>query len=327
MRAMELSSYIAYLLSEPGKISCVRASEILSVSHDEINRLLLSGQWGGKDLFDAVRGGLDLSGGILSVDDSVLDKPFTNPETTELVAFFWSGRHHKTVKGINLIVLFYTDRTGKGFPVNFRIYRHKEEKSKHDYFQDMVKECLQWGIHPAWVTADSWYASIENLKFLRNMEVGVMMGLEANRIVSTMPHTYEKIGQIENIPEDGLFTHLKGFDFIKVFRTVDTEGHARHYGMYLPDKQNCQHIRKEDFKQVKQQHWHIEECFRTIKQQCHAQNFFLRNTQGIQNHIFCVLRAFQRLTWMENDKIIYNVYALQRKLFMEAQKQFVLNYA
>lgn len=324
---MELSSYIAYLLSEPRKISCVRASEILSVSHDEINRLLLSGQWGGKDLFESVKDGLDLIGGTLSVDDSVLDKPFTNPDTTELVAYFWSGRHHKTVKGINLIVLFYTDRTGNGFPVNFRIYRHKEEKSKHDYFQEMVKECWQCGIRPAWVTADSWYASIENLKFLRNMEVGIMMGLESNRIVSTMPHTYEKIGQLENIPEDGLFTHLKGFDFIKVFRTVDTKAHARHYCMYLPDKQNCQHIKKEGFKRVKTEHWHIEECFRTIKQQCHAQDFFFRSTQAIQNHIFCVLRAFQRLTWMANDKIIYNVYALQRKLFVEAQKQFILNYA
>jgi hypothetical protein len=324
---MEAGSYIAYLLSEPRKVSCVKASEVLEISHDEINRFLLSNQFSGKDLFAAVQQGLSLSGGVLSVDDSVLDKPFTNPATTELVGYFYSGRHHKTVKGINLITLFYTDPTGLGFPVNFRIYRPEENKRKHDYLQEMVKECWQWGLRPAWVSADSWYASIENLKFLRNQEVGFLLGLEANRIVSTTAGCYEQVGQIEHLPEDGLLTHLKGFDFVKVFRTVDTEDHVRHYAMYLPDRQKCEQISRKQFQQVKAQHWHVEECFRTIKQECHAQDFFVRRTQAIQNHIFCVLRAFQRLTWMAQDKILENVYALQRKLFLQVQREFIYNFA
>ena len=105
-------------------MSCVKASEVLEVSHDEINRFLLSSRFTGKDLFEAVKQGLCLEGGVLSVDDSVLDKPFTDPATTELVDYFWSGRHHKVVKGISLITLFYTDPPGVGLPVNFRVYRH-----------------------------------------------------------------------------------------------------------------------------------------------------------------------------------------------------------
>jgi len=168
---VESASYIAYLLSEPRKVSCVKTSAVLAVSHDEINRFLLSHEFLGKDLFAAVKQGICLRGGVLSVGDSVLDKPFTNPVTTELVGYFYSGRHHQTVKGINLITLFYTDPAGLGFSVNFRIYRHQENKTKHDYFQEMVKECGHWGLRPAWVSADSWYASIENLKFLINQEV------------------------------------------------------------------------------------------------------------------------------------------------------------
>ena len=324
---MESAQYIAYLLSEPRKVSCMKASEVLEVSHDEINRFLLSSHFTGKDLFEAVRQGLELEGGVLSVDDSVLDKPFTDPDTTELVAFFYSGRHHRTVKGISLITLFYTDSAGLGFPVNFRVYRHQEGKTKHVYFQEMVKECFAWGLRPAWVSADSWYASIENLKFLRNQEVGFLVGLEANRTVSTTPGCYEQVGKIELVPQEGLYTHLKGFDFVKVFRTVDTEGHVRHYAMYLPDRDGCRQISREIFKEVKAKHWQVEECFRTIKQGCHAQHFFVRQTQAIQNHLFCVLRAFQRLTWMSHDKIIVNVYALQRKLFLQAQREFISNYA
>ncbi len=184
---MESAQYIAYLLSEPRKVSCVKASEVLEVSHDEINRFLSGNSFTGKDLFEAVKQGLNLKGGVLSANDSVLDKPFTEPETTELVDFFYSGRHHRVVKGVSLITLVYTDASGVGFPVNFRVYRHQEGKTKHDYFREMLQECWQWGLRPAWVSADSWYASIENLKFLRNQEAGFLVGLEANRIVSTAP--------------------------------------------------------------------------------------------------------------------------------------------
>lgn len=324
---MEAASYIAYLLSEPRQVSCVRASAVLEISHDEVNRFLLSNNFTGKELFAAVKAGLCLAGGTLSVDDSVLDKPFTALESTELVDYFWSGRHHQTVKGISLIALFYTDPSDLRFPVNFRVYRHQDGKSKHDYFQEMVKECFEWGLRPAWISADSWYASIQNLKFLRNQEVGFMVGLEANRIVSTQPGNYEQVGQIVDLPQQGLFTHLKGFDFVKVFRTVDRQGHVRHYAMYLPDQEQCRQISRKDFEQLKQQHWHVEEFFRTVKQECHAQDFFLRNTQAIKNHLFCVLRAFQRLVWMSQDKIIQNVYALQKKLFLQVQREFIHNYA
>ncbi len=324
---MESAQYIAYLLSEPRKASCVKASEVLEVSHDEINRFLLSSEFTGKDLFEAVKPGILLKGGTLSVDDSVLDKPFTDPATTELAGYFYSGRHHKVVKGVSLVTLFYTDASGLGFPVNFRIYRHQEGKSKHGYFQQMVKECWRWGLRPAWVSADSWYASVENLKFLRDKEVGFLVGLEANRIVSTAPGCHEQVGSIEQMPEEGLFTHLKGFDFAEVFRTVDTEGHARHYAMYLPDRDKCGLITREQFHEVKARHWHVEECWRAVKQQCHAQDFFVRGTRAIKNHIFCVLRAFQRLTWMTQDKIIENLYALQRKLFLKVQREFVRNFA
>ena len=121
------------------------------------------------------------------------------------------------------------------------------------------------GLAPGLGECDSWYASIANLKFLRNQEVGFLIGLEANRNVSTAPSCYKQVGRIEAIPEEGLLTHLKGFDFVKVFRTVNTDNHARHYGMYLPDRQKCSQIKRKQFQEVKAQHWQIKKCFRTIK--------------------------------------------------------------
>ena len=44
---MEASEYIAYLLSEAGKSSCVRGGKVLQISHDEVNRFLANSDFSG----------------------------------------------------------------------------------------------------------------------------------------------------------------------------------------------------------------------------------------------------------------------------------------
>jgi len=78
----------------------VRLAEILEeLSHDSVNRFLLPEQYTPQDLFDEVKGELLWYGGTISVDDSVVDKPYRAPRKTELVGYFWSGKHKRTVKG------------------------------------------------------------------------------------------------------------------------------------------------------------------------------------------------------------------------------------
>jgi hypothetical protein len=323
---MEASEYIAYLLCEAGKSSCVRSGKVLQISHDEVNRFLTGSDFGGKDLFARAKGALLLAGGVLSVDDTVIDKPYSNPAATELVGFFWSGLHHKSVKGINLLVLNYTDPNGISLPVNWRVYRYSDHKTKNDYFRQMVNEVWSWGLRPAWVTADSWYSSIENLRFLRDKEVGFLVGLESSRLISTEPHHYESVGETV-IPAAGLYTHLKGFDFVQVFQTVDTEGHQRYYALYGNQQHPTSSADLVLFKALKQQHWHIEQAFRAIKQLIHAGHFFVRRTTAIQTHLYCVLRALQRLSLWAKDEVIQSIYQLHNQLFLQAQRQFIQNFA
>jgi len=75
----------------------------MGISHDSVNRFLYREAYTPLDLFEEVRGTLNLKGGTLSVDDTVLEKPYS--QYMELVGYFWSGKHHRTVKGINLITL------------------------------------------------------------------------------------------------------------------------------------------------------------------------------------------------------------------------------
>jgi hypothetical protein len=204
---MTVEQYMSYLLSSPSGSSCVQAAEVLEVSHDEVNRFLLQGNYTGKDLYEKAIVHLVAAGGTLSGDDSVLDKPYSGLGTG-LITYLYSGKHHRAVKGIGLITLLYTDLKGVSLPVNFRVYDKQLGKTKNDYFQEMIKQVLQWGLRPAIVTADSWYASTANFKFLRNQELSFLFAIEKNRIISNEPGQYQQVSTA-CIPQEGLYTHLR----------------------------------------------------------------------------------------------------------------------
>ena len=69
--------YTLFLLCEPKYVSCVRLAQILgNLSHDSINRFLWREDYTPKDLFDEVAPQIELEGGTLSVDDTVIDLTF-----------------------------------------------------------------------------------------------------------------------------------------------------------------------------------------------------------------------------------------------------------
>lgn len=119
------------------------------------------------------------------------------------------------------------------------------------------------------------YSSLDNravdrLKFLKNLEVSIYMGLEkigspSDRIVSCQPSVYEQVGQVE-IPWEGWYTHLKGFGFVQVFQTVAQDGDVRYYMIYKPqtDISQPEPVSREAFEQVRLQHWHVESFFRLV---------------------------------------------------------------
>jgi hypothetical protein len=107
----------------------------------------------------------------------VIDKLYSDPEKAELIDYFWSGKHKKVVKGINVVTLYYTDLNGVSIPANYRIVNKNERKTKHDYFLEMLAEVEAWGLKPSVVTGDSWYASKDNLNILKDKALGGLFAL------------------------------------------------------------------------------------------------------------------------------------------------------
>ena len=313
-----------FLLSEPKHGGCSRLAEILGdVSHDSVNRFLLRERYEPQDLFNIVKSIINLKGGILSVDDTVVEKLYSNPKCAELIGYFWSGKYHKSIKGLSLITLYYSDIQGNSLPINYRIYDKKEGKSKNDYFREMLIEAIAWGLRPRLVTGDSWYSGVENLKFLRNQKLGFLFGVEKNRTVSNEPGKYSQVGNLE-ISEEGLITHLKEFGFVKLFRKDFKKEDSRHYIFYLPDAQKLKQISRSELITIHDTHWGIEAFHRAIKQVCGVCRLMVRNSHAIKTHIFCSLQAFVRLELMRSEKAIANWYEVQRKLFINVVREYIL---
>jgi hypothetical protein len=315
-----------FLLAESKYPGCTRLAEILGgMSHDSVNRFLVRERYEPKDLFDEVKLDINLSDGTLSGDDTVIDKPYSDPQLTELIGYFWSGKHHRVVKGIQLITLYYTDVTGKSVPVIYRLYNKQERKTKNDYLREMIVEVLGWGLQPKLVTTDAWYSSRENLNFLKNKDLGCLMGVAKNRKVSINGQDYIQVQHLE-IPDEGLVVHLKSFGRVKVFRRTFKNKDDRYYIMSLPNKDECLLITRAEFKALHSIHWGIECYHRAIKQVCGIERFMVRTTEAIHTHFFSSIRAFTKLELMRAEELIENWYEIQRNLSLQVARDFILEH-
>ena len=214
------------------------------------------------------------------------------------------------MKGINLVTLYYTDLTGRHMPVNYRICDKSEGKTKNDYFREMLIEVLAWGLKPAFVTGDSWYSCVKNLKTIKNHQTGFMFAVEKNRTVSLEKGQWQQVQNLE-IPDDGLDIWLKDFGKVRLFRTT-LKDQCRHYAVYLPEDVPFQ---RNDFTLIHDQHWQIDQYHRAIKQVCHIEHFQVRNERPVRNHIFASILSFVYLQKMQIAQEFTNIYQHQREMF------------
>ena len=318
-----IEMYVRYLISEPMRTTCTGFSEVLGdTSHDSINRFLLREHYTPEDLFNDVRGRLNIHGGVLSVDDMVVDKPYSDPFKSDLIGYYWSGKHKRVVKGINIITLYYTDPHGFCAPVNFRIYDPNDNKTKNEYFREMLEEALLWGLKPFWVTGDCWYSGLENLKFVRKYGLSLLFCIESNRIISIDKGTYIQVQAIKSWDVNGVKVYLKGFGMVKVFRQKCSNAY-RYYAIALPKIEMLDGFTDGDFKRAHNAHWNIERFHRATKQLCNIEKFQVRNSISIRNHIFCSLISFIKLETARVNNIICNWYQLKKDLFIEIVRDFI----
>ena len=302
--------YINFLIAAQRVFSTVEAAKVSpdklrQPAHDAYTRLLQRTPPDSTALWFEVEPLVQRKSGVLVIDDSTLDKPYARHMA--LVTRHWSGKHHQVVQGINLVSLVWSDGDAR-LPCDFRLYNKDQDGlSKNDHFQHLVTQARERGFEPEVVAFDSWYASLPNLKLLRDYEWRWLTQLKSNRQVS-VDHSGNRAVSELIIPVNGLIVHLKGYGWIKVFRTVGTNGDAEYWATNQLD------MTIQQAADYALDAWQIEVYHRGLKQFTGIERGQFRLEIAQRNHIGLAIRAFVRL----------ETHRLQRQLsYFEAKSAII----
>jgi hypothetical protein len=291
--------YIHFLIAAQNAFTCTEAARSAPESpdppaHDAFTRLLKREPPETEALWEEAKTLVESEGGLLVVDDTTLDKPYSRK--MELVHRHWSGKHHRVVSGINLATLLWSD--GQALvPTDFRVYdKPNDGLTKNDHFREMMERAKKRSFRPRYVLFDSWYSSLDNLKAIRSHGWRWLCRLKSNRLVNPDKSGNVAIGETD-IPDEGRVAHLKAYGMVKVFRTVAKDGDAEHWAT------NDLKMSETEREELEGSGWGIEVYHRALKQCCGIERSQARGERAQRNHLGLALRAFLRLeaNRLEND--------------------------
>lgn len=279
--------YCSFLQVTSQRYSALSLSEVspTNLSHDAISRWLTDTKCQPKDIWESAKDCVVGKSGIIIADETVLDKSRSNK--VELVSWQYSGDEHDIIKGIGMVNMLWRNSSGEVIPMDYRIYHPPEDgKTKNDHFREMLGVANNRGIKPEAVVADSWYGSLNNLKFIRDLGWTWVIGLRKNRVVNRG----ENLSELD-LPDDGLKVHLRGYGFVTVYRFVATNGRTDYIAT------NMENPTREKINSLMRMRWDIEVFHRELKQACGLQNCQSRTGRAQRNHI-----GFSILTWIRMAK-------------------------
>lgn len=313
--------YINFIIATPRVVTATEAERVQPASqnaprHDAFTRLLQRLEPDSEQLWEEAKTQVDLNNGILVLDDSTLEKPYSR--FNALVYRHWSGKQKEVVAGINLMTLLWTDGD-RAVPTDYRIYdKDRDRKTKNDHFAEMLMEANRRGFNPKMVCFDSWYSSAENLKMCAALGWHFLTRLKSNRRVNPDREGLQAVAEIFIPSETGRVVWLKDFGLVRVFRIVATDGTAEHWA--------SNKVEMSDLEQVKyaSQSWQIEQYHRGLKQNCLIERAQCRREQPWRNHIQLCLRAFLRI---ENHCYRTGISWFEAKtsIIREAVKAYIAN--
>jgi hypothetical protein len=292
--------YCTFLRVTSQRYSALSLSEVspIEISHDSISRWLADAHCQPRNIWTEAKSHVLETQGILVADETVLNK--SRSGKIELVRWQYSGTEHDVVKGIGMLNFLWVDENNDVCPMDVRIYEPKEDgKTKNDHFRELLRLAKEREVKPEAVVADSWYSSLDNLKYIRDLSWDWVMGLRKNRIVNRG----EKLGKL-NIPDEGMRIHLRGYGWITVFRFVSKNRRTDYVGT------NIENPTRDQIIALVRKRWEIEVFHRELKQTCGLEHCQARTSRAQRNHI-----TLSVLTWIKQaaQRKQYNISFYQQQ--------------
>ena len=271
--------------------------------------------------------------GVMIVDDSIAEKPYT--DENDIVCWHWDHAQNRAVKGINFVSLLYHSQT-VSLPVGFALIaktehyndakdgteKRRSPTSKNEHYRTLLEHAVQNQIPFRYVLNDVWYASAENMMFVKHtLHKEFVMPLKSNRKVAL---SLEDKRQGRYVPVETLdlklnattIVYLESVDFpVLLVKQVFVNEDDSTGILYLVSSDTT--LSYEAITTIYQKRWNVEPYHKSLKQNASLEKSPTQTVTSQTNHFFAALCAFTKLEMLKSTTKL-NHFALKTKLYVNA---------
>jgi hypothetical protein len=333
-----LDLYSDYLISAFGQTSATGLSTLLNdeVSHDSVQRFLADEKQTSADLWRIVKPHVrkvESPTGVLIVDDSISEKPYT--DENDIICWHYDHSKQRNLKGINFVTCLYHS-LGVSLPVGFELVakterytdpksqkeKRRSKRTKNEMYRDLVQQANQNQIIFKYVLNDIWFASAENMKFVKiTLKKEFVMPLKANRKVAIslsakQEGRYQRVDTLELEAMKPVTVYLEDVGFpLLLVKQVFTNEDGSIGTLYLVTSDTT--LDGNGITMLYQKRWNVEPYHKSLKQNASLEKSPTQTVTTQTNHFFASLCGYIKLELLKGDTKL-NHFALKSKLYLHA---------
>jgi hypothetical protein len=333
-----LDLYSDYLISSFGQTTATGLSALVNheISHDAVQRFLSVAKQTSADLWRIVKPhvrNMESPEGVLIIDDSIAEKPYT--DVNDIICWHYDHSHGRTVKGINFVTCLYHSQ-GVSLPVGFEIVaktevytdpkdgkqKRRSKRTKNEMYRDLTRRAVQNQMVFTYVLSDIWFASAENMKFVKNtLEKEFIMPLKSNRKVALSVSAkqagrYQRVDTLELEAWMPITVYLEEVPFpLLLVKQVFTNEDGSTGILYLVTSDTT--LNGNGITMLYQKRWNVEPYHKSLKQNASLEKSPTQTVTTQTNHFFAALCGYIKLELLKGDTKL-NHFALKSKLYLHA---------
>ena len=335
-----LETYTDYLMSSFSYTTATGLSLMVQgeISHDKITRFLSSEDFTSTDLWKMVKPTvreIESIEGVLIVDDTIEEKPST--DENEIVNWHYDHSKGSSVKGINIISTLYYNK-GIRLPVTFDLVRKPKiildkktgkekrisEKTKNEQYRQMLNTCIKNKIKFSYVLNDVWYASSENMMFVKEEnKKDFIMPIKTNRKIALSKRDklngkYVTVSELELKEGITYKIYLEAVEFqLLLIKQIFKNDDSSQGVLYLVSSDLT--LTYDNIITIYQRRWKVEEYHKSLKQHVCLCKSPTKRVRTQSNHIFAAIYAFCKLEFL-SIKAKVNQASLRSKIYITANR-------
>jgi hypothetical protein len=340
MNKSMLDLYTDYLISSFGPTTATGLSRLVDgeVSHDQVTRFLASPPKTSADLWRIVKPLLrqvENSDGVLILDDSIEEKPYT--DENDLICWHFDHANQRHVKGINFLTAFYTTET-VSLPVAFDLVtktesyldaktgkqKRRSQLSKNARYRMLLQLCVHNQIKFRYVLNDSWYSASDNMNFIhRDLNKEFVMPVKANRKLALseadrQAGRYVTVSTLDLPEGETRLVWLEDVSFaLLLAKQVFINEDGSTGTLYLVTSDLT--LNYDQMTSLYQKRFRVEGYHKSLKQNASLEKSPTRTERTQQNHFFASLCAYIKLERLKLKEGV-NHFALKSKIYLSALK-------